>query len=102
MCGIAGVFDPSGRPIEPGLMVRMISAMRHRGPDDEGFFEDGGLALGFRRLSIVDLSGGHQPMTTDCGRFTIVFNGEIYNHRNCAQILERITASASARARTPR
>jgi asparagine synthase (glutamine-hydrolysing) len=71
MCGIAGVFG-GGADIH-----RMTSSLAHRGPDDEGFFED---TLGFRRLSIIDLAGGAQPMK-GCGDLRIVFNGEIYNFR---------------------
>ncbi len=63
--------------------------MRHRGPDDSGRFSDGEVALGFRRLSIIDLSGGHQPLSTSCGRYTIVFNGEIYNYRELREELVR-------------
>jgi asparagine synthase (glutamine-hydrolysing) len=88
MCGIAGVFHLDGSPPDPTILRRMAGAMIHRGPDDEGFFQDRGLGLGFRRLSIIDLAGGHQPMTSDCGRFTVVFNGEIYNFRELRRSLE--------------
>jgi asparagine synthase (glutamine-hydrolysing) len=67
----------------------MMDAMRHRGPDDSGSFYDGEVALGFRRLSIIDPSGGHQPLSTSCGRYTIVFNGEIYNYRELREELVR-------------
>ena len=89
MCGIAGIFNYGNRqPADPGVLRRMSRALLHRGPDDEGFFEDLELGLGFRRLAIIDVSGGHQPMTSDCGRFTIIFNGEIYNHAQLRRVLE--------------
>jgi asparagine synthase (glutamine-hydrolysing) len=75
----------------------MTNCIVHRGPDDEGYFVDGPLGLGFRRLSIIDLRDGHQPMRSDCGRFTIVFNGEIYNHRDLRRELE---ATGRVRFRT--
>jgi asparagine synthase (glutamine-hydrolysing) len=82
MCGIAGFIDPSGR--DPEAMIRrMTDALEHRGPDDQGYWleRDLGLALGHRRLSILDLSAaGHQPMRSPSGRYEIVYNGEIYNH----------------------
>jgi asparagine synthase (glutamine-hydrolysing) len=86
MCGIAGVWTFAGSEEESlrGQAQRMADALRHRGPDDEGVFVDAaaGIALGFRRLSIVDLSSaGAQPMVSASGRYVIVFNGEVYNHR---------------------
>ena len=89
MCGIAGWV--STRPERfgsdaPSLLAGMCAALRHRGPDDDGAYLDppgprpGGAALGFRRLSIVDLAGGHQPMANEDGQVWTVFNGEIYNH----------------------
>ena len=80
MCGIAGLFDPRGKPAPREVLSAMQAAIRHRGPDDAGVFEDGSLGLAFQRLSILDLERGHQPMNSADGRFTIVFNGEIYNH----------------------
>jgi asparagine synthase (glutamine-hydrolysing) len=81
MCGIAGWFgsDSAGEDAQ-GRLVAMCDAIRHRGPDDAGYWHGPRVALGMRRLSIVDLEGGHQPMRSPCGRFTLVFNGEIYNH----------------------
>jgi asparagine synthase (glutamine-hydrolysing) len=93
MCGIAGVWSFAGGETE-SLRARakaMADALRHRGPDDEGVFvdADAGIALGFRRLSIVDLShAGAQPMVSASGRYVIVFNGEVYNHRRLAEELE--------------
>jgi asparagine synthase (glutamine-hydrolysing) len=79
MCGIAGVVDVGGGPVVAADVAPMIDALRLRGPDDEGLFCDGVAALGHRRLSIIDLEGGHQPMADEAGRATVVFNGEIYN-----------------------
>jgi len=86
MCGIAGFFAVAKAwPADAdGLLAAMRDAVAHRGPDDSGAWLDAqaGVALGHRRLSIVDLSpAGHQPMTSACGRFVVAFNGEIYNHR---------------------
>jgi asparagine synthase (glutamine-hydrolysing) len=92
MCGIAGVWEFGGGDGD-SLRARakgMADALRHRGPDDEGVFADGaaGIALGFRRLSIVDLScAGAQPMVSESGRYVLVFNGEVYNHRRLAEEL---------------
>ncbi len=85
MCGIAGMFcpDPSGEEVSLWSVERMLGAIVHRGPDDSGSWldADAGVALGHRRLSILDLSAaGHQPMLSQSGRYVIVFNGEIYNH----------------------
>ncbi|CAN5786454.1 asparagine synthase (glutamine-hydrolyzing) [soil metagenome] len=76
MCGIAGFLGEGDR----ADLQRMTDRIAHRGPDADGFFVSGPLHLGHRRLSIIDLAGGAQPMSTADGRFTIVFNGEIYNH----------------------
>ena len=82
MCGIVGLAhsDPSC-PVAPETVRRMCDAIAHRGPDDEGIFTDGGIALGMRRLSIIDLAGGHQPVFNEDRTCAIVFNGEIYNYR---------------------
>src|ERR1700687_975846 len=81
MCGIAGIleFGRDARASAAALreMCRVIS---HRGPDDDGFYTDGSVGIGMRRLSIVDVAGGHQPLSNEDGSLTIVFNGEIYNH----------------------
>jgi asparagine synthase (glutamine-hydrolysing) len=82
MCGIAGQFDFQRRePVERETIVRMARSIAHRGPDDEGFFITGPVGLGFRRLSIIDLAGGHQPMSDAEATVWIIFNGEIYNYR---------------------
>src|SRR5258708_3965978 len=81
MCGICGVvnFD-SGEAVQSNLLERMTGALKHRGPDDEGYFLKGNVGLGHRRLSIIDLDGGRQPIFSEDGSAVIVFNGEIYNY----------------------
>src|SRR5438094_644273 len=82
MCGIAGQFNfQRHEPVERETIVRMARSIAHRGPDDEGFFIAGPVGLGFRRLSIIDLAGGHQPMSDAEETVWIIFNGEIYNYR---------------------
>jgi asparagine synthase (glutamine-hydrolysing) len=82
MCGIAGQYNFIRRqPVEPDTIRRMTESIRHRGPDDEGFFVAGPVGLGFRRLSIIDLTGGHQPMSDAEETVWVIFNGEIYNYR---------------------
>jgi len=81
MCGLVVVVNLLGNPVDSRQLKRMTDTIRHRGPDDEGFFVKGPLGFGFRRLSILDLSpAGHQPMTVADGQVTIVFNGEIFNY----------------------
>ena len=80
MCGITGVMQFGGGRVEPETLRRMCGAMIHRGPDDEGIYTDGSVGIGMRRLSIVDLATGHQPLSNEDGTIWIVFNGEIYNH----------------------
>lgn len=88
MCGIAGIVhaDPD-RPVPAEAIERMCAAIRHRGPDDEGIFRDAGAALGMRRLSIIDVAGGHQPVFNEDGSLAIVFNGEVYNYASLQQAL---------------
>jgi asparagine synthase (glutamine-hydrolysing) len=89
MCGIVGQFSfDRDHPVGDASLRRMCDTIVHRGPDDEGIFACGPVGLGMRRLSIIDLAGGHQPMRTDDGALTIVFNGEIYNHRDVRRTLE--------------
>jgi asparagine synthase (glutamine-hydrolysing) len=81
MCGICGQFNFERRqPVERETIVRMARSIAHRGPDDEGFFVAGPIGLGFRRLSIIDLAGGHQPMSDAEETVWLIFNGEIYNY----------------------
>ncbi len=83
MCGIAGILRFDGQDVDRGCLRSMVSAMSHRGPDDEGLFFDAGVALGVRRLAIIDLSPtGHQPMTDGDGFVQVAFNGEIYNFKD--------------------
>ncbi len=82
MCGICGVFNvQSGEPVSRQLIDQMTQLISHRGPDDRGIYLDGNLGFGFARLSIIDLSGGHQPMCNETGDIWIVFNGEIWNYK---------------------
>ncbi len=87
MCGIAGIYTP-GRPVEEGALHAMLSRLQHRGPDDEGAHFSPGLAMGARRLSIIDIAGGHQPMEAGEG-ITVSQNGEIYNFPELREELER-------------
>ena len=90
MCGICGVLElEGGRRVSRGQVEAMAQKLVHRGPDDAGYYLNPPVALGFRRLSIVDLSGGHQPMSNEDGTVWIVFNGEIYNHASIRPDLER-------------
>ena len=90
MCGICGQFNFAGdEPVEPEIVRRMTDSIAHRGPDDEGYFFSGPLGLGFRRLSIIDLSGGHQPMFDAQQTVCIIFNGEIYNYKELRQELKK-------------
>ena len=81
MCGIAGILE-FGRDTRANAAAlrEMCRVITHRGPDDEGFYTDGPCGIGMRRLSIVDVAGGHQPISNEDGTLWIVFNGEIYNH----------------------
>ena len=82
MCGIAGlVWRDHARPGDAAIVGGMCDALRHRGPDDAGVWADGPAAIGMRRLSIIDLAGGHQPIFNETGRIGVVMNGEIYNYR---------------------
>jgi asparagine synthase (glutamine-hydrolysing) len=89
MCGITGIFDTRGRrTIDRDTLIRMNNSLRHRGPDDSGVLVEPGVGLGHRRLSIIDLAGGHQPMSNADGSITVVFNGEIYNFQALARELQ--------------
>ena len=82
MCGIAGVVhaDPD-HPVNGDLIRRLCGAMEHRGPDEGGILVEGHVGLGMRRLSIIDVEGGHQPVFSEDGAIAVVMNGEIYNYR---------------------
>ncbi len=87
MCGLAGIYNPKG--VKRETLKKMSDAISHRGPDAEGFFVDDTFALAHRRLSIIDLSeAANQPMQSACGRYHMVFNGEVYNYKEVAKGLE--------------
>ncbi len=97
MCGIAGLFYPgTPKPVEPGRIAAMCDALAQRGPDGSGIWTAPGVGFGHRRLSIIDLAGGRQPMATDDGDITVTYNGEIYNF---AEIRAELVAKG-ARFRT--
>ena len=88
MCGIAGILHLDGRPVAPERLRAMTAAIAHRGPDDEGFYFGAGVGLGMRRLAIIDLAGGRQPIASEDGSVVVVLNGEIYNFRELRRRLE--------------
>lgn len=90
MCGIAGIVRSDGRDVDHDLVRRMTVAIRHRGPDEDGFYLKGPVGLGMRRLSIIDLKGGQQPIHNQDRTAWIVFNGEIYNYRELRENLEKL------------
>ena len=77
MCGIAGFVSLTGKPAEQARLAAMVGTLRHRGPDDHGLYTSGPAALGAARLSIIDVAGGHQPISIDGGAITVSQNGEI-------------------------
>ncbi|MFZ0736479.1 MAG: hypothetical protein WAM96_05225, partial [Candidatus Acidiferrales bacterium] len=87
ICGLIGIENP--RDSEP-IVRRMMAAIEHRGPDDEGLLAAPGAALGMRRLSIIDLPGGGQPQWNETGTCAVIFNGEIYNFRELRRELESL------------
>lgn len=88
MCGIAGIFGIDGSPVAQGEVHAMCQALVRRGPDDEGYFTAGNIGLGMRRLSIIDIATGQQPVSNEDGTIQVVLNGEIYNFRELRQELE--------------
>lgn len=88
MCGIAGVINPQGtNPDEKILLRNMCDAMAHRGPDDAGYYSSGCASIGMRRLSIIDLQTGHQPLFNEDGTLAVILNGEIYNYKDLRRML---------------
>ncbi len=88
MCGITGIYHyGDGEPVQEHTLRRMTDVIAHRGPDDDGYYLKGSVGLGHRRLSIIDVKGGHQPIFNEKGDVAIVFNGEIYNYRELARML---------------
>src|SRR5690348_1715434 len=89
MCGICGQYNfGTLEPVRRHDLEAMTRSIVHRGPDDEGYYFEGALGLGFRRLSIIDLGGGHQPMSDQAESVWVVFNGEIYNFPELRRELE--------------
>lgn len=87
MCGIAGIFQLNRTPAPPRVLEQMLQSILHRGPDEDGRLVDAELVMGMRRLSIIDLADGHQPISDESGRYSVVFNGEIYNYRELREQL---------------
>src|SRR5580765_243098 len=96
MCGIAGYLRFDGQPARSDRAERMLATLQHRGPDDTGVFIEGPVALAAARLSIIDVAGGHQPLSIADGGITVAQNGEIYNYVE----LQRELESAGVRRRT--
>jgi asparagine synthase (glutamine-hydrolysing) len=90
MCGIVGIVRKDTKPVDEVLLSRMTGAIRHRGPDDDGFYVKRGVGLGMRRLSIIDIKGGQQPIHNEDRTAWIVFNGEIYNYLELRKKLEKL------------
>lgn len=88
MCGIAGWIRLDGSPVQRQVIEKMTSSLSHRGPDDEGTWVEGSVGFGHRRLSVIDVAGSHQPMTSIDKRWVIVFNGEIFNYRELRASLD--------------
>src|SRR5438552_5139732 len=89
MCGIVGVVNLGGEPVDASTLRRMTDVIAHRGPDGEGHYLDRGVGLGHRRLAIIDLSdNGRQPMVNQTGDLVVVHNGEVYNFRELRSQLE--------------
>ena len=89
MCGIVGFVRNDGRDAEAGVLARMCAAITHRGPDEDGFYRNGPVGLAMRRLAIIDLKGGQQPIANQDRSAWIVFNGEIYNFQELRADLEK-------------
>ena len=100
MCGICGVIDPSGAPVDPAGIRAMLDAMTHRGPDSWGLIQAPGVTAGIRRLRVVDLVTGDQPIRNEDGQVEVVFNGEIYNHAAIRQKLQAVGHRFTTRADT--
>src|SRR5947207_2819823 len=90
MCGIVGIVRNDKSEVDQALLGRMCEAIRHRGPDDDGFYFNKAVGLGMRRLAIIDLKSGQQPIHNHDRTAWIVFNGEIYNYRELRDKLEKL------------
>src|SRR6476660_8446273 len=100
MCGITGYVNNGSRPADRAVLERMNLAIRHRGPDEDGFYVNDNVGLAMRRLSIIDVSGGHQPMHNADKTKWLVFNGEIYNYQELREDLEKRGHTFSTRSDT--
>lgn len=89
MCGICGIFSSNPEHINESILTRMTLALEHRGPDEEGFLKEKTIGFGHRRLKVIDLETGAQPMTSQDGRVSLIFNGEIYNFKEIRMALEK-------------
>src|SRR5437773_11638931 len=89
MCGICGLVSLAGATVDPAIVAAMNETLVHRGPDSDGCFAEGPVALGARRLSIIDLAGGDQPIGSEDGRIQVIQNGEIYNFGELRESLEK-------------
>ena len=101
MCGICGIVNHSDRQVDRAQLEQMNLAIQHRGPDGDGFYIEAGVGLAMRRLAIIDLKTGQQPMAALDGQVQIVFNGEIYNFEEVRQELEALTPSRVLDGRVP-
>ena len=90
MCGICGIFNFNGQPISRDTLIEMNDSMALRGPDDSGIYQKGKIGMAMRRLSIIDLPGGHQPITNEDGSIHLILNGEIYNYIELRRDLEKL------------
>src|SRR6202030_2191704 len=100
MCGISGIFNRNGAQVDRSALERMTASIQHRGPDGHGCFVDREIGLGHRRLSIIDLGGGAQPMANEEGSLQIIYNGEIYNFVELRAELETLGHSFRTRSDT--
>ena len=100
MCGIAGIVNLDGAGVDSTLLARMNEAIRHRGPDEEGSYLHANVGLAMRRLAIIDLAGGQQPITNEDRTCWIVFNGEIYNYRELKARTAPVTCAACSPSRS--
>src|SRR6266550_5707863 len=100
MCGVCGLLSLDGSPVDAGVVEEMNQTLFHRGPDSGGAFVDGRVGIAARRLAIIDLAGGDQPISNEDGSVNVVQNGEIYNYRELRQELERRGHRFSTRSDT--
>jgi len=88
MCGFVGIFNyKTSTNVNSDVIKKMNGLIHHRGPDDEGYYVANCVGFGFKRLSVIDINGGHQPMVSECGRYILLFNGEIYNYKSLREML---------------